>query len=170
VGLENRIVAGLQAERSRLRERLLWRLGAALVMVLVAVAVWVTRPSKPAPSLGAQMNSNPPAFEPPPHVDTEINSAPIAKLHEPRPLTALARRHSSRNVESLRRPTLNTFPSAAPLSEQEKLLLAYVKLAPEEELARVVNKPANIEPLKISPLTVPALEIHHLASELTYQK
>jgi hypothetical protein len=52
---------------------------------------------------------------------------------------------------------LRQFPSARPLSAQEKLLLAYLSTAPDSELIAILARAEDASDLRISDLQIPPL-------------
>ena len=63
-------------------------------------------------------------------------------------------------------PKLEQFPSARPLSKQEKLMLAYVQQTPKEELLAVATKQQQeISNLHIEKLVIPPLDIDKPTTE-----
>jgi hypothetical protein len=129
-GLENRVLATLHAERSRIPQRAWWRWSvagvAAVVVVVVLVLAWrsgkfhgreiAIRPSVsvpgaelPTPEAGKN-DGHPPAPGPvPKHVMHRAHATAVASAN----------------------PKLDQFPSPQPLSEQERLLENYVAKYPE---------------------------------------
>ena len=127
-GLEERILANLHAADKQSAPRTWWHWGftAALAAVLLIAAAVMWRWNKPA---------HPPlAIDPP-----TLKQAPVA------PEFAIGDRNTEPPTRSLRRsksrraperqavaagPKLDVFPSPLPLSEQEKILAAYVAQYP----------------------------------------
>lgn len=142
-GLEGRILAGVAA-RHRAVQRQKWALGlAASALAILAVAVTTrilrhtTIVSLPHPPQIAAVR--PESMAPP---------APIAR-------SRVTRLRRSKAITQ--RP--QQFPTPAPLSEQEKLLLLYVQETPKSVLATPVNTPNDLE---IPDLKIAALEIKDL--------
>jgi hypothetical protein len=122
MGLEERILANLQAEREHAPNRAWWRWSAAaafavVVFVIICLAgtgIWR------APTI----TQRPPAMEPQiqlpaPHVASDSTAKPLA--HRPNPVAPAD-------------PKLDQFPSPQPLSDQEKILASYVDAYPERAL------------------------------------
>lgn len=137
VGLEERVLANLRAERAHLPERSWWRWStasaitlAAVIMVVLAVAwksgtrhapVLANHPSTIAPS-GRQPHQRVTAngIANGPHSQTLRRTAkPVPHRRQP---AAVAEAH----------PKLDQFPSPQPLSEQERILASYVEKYPEQ--------------------------------------
>jgi hypothetical protein len=159
-GLETRVLAGLRAHAEQRRRR--WALvvaaSAAAVLLAGLVASWPRSKPEATPDVAQQ--------SPPAPVNTA--SAPaISAVKEPlktnRPQT---REHGEGQAQStVRRVVAVTavearpeiFPTPAPLTEQGKLLQAYLRQTPPQELALVAARlrPAGeIEDLRISPLEI----------------
>lgn len=62
-------------------------------------------------------------------------------------------------------PKLDQFPSRRPLSEQEKLLVAYVDETPETEVVSPANTAKDLGYLQISTLQLGTLQTPKLDSE-----
>jgi len=131
-GLENRILANLQSERTRLalQSRWWWTAGTVVLAAAIVVAMWLgegsVRRSPPrtveSPAMTHQEDagvSKPPAR--PRQGDRRAIAAPPKRLEE------RASRHSSPG----KAPKLDQFPSPAPLNEQEQMLARYVEDFPQ---------------------------------------
>jgi hypothetical protein len=129
-GLENRILASLQSERTKtvaLRPWG-WASGAVLAALTVAVAVWIGHRTPEAPR---DLAANP---EMKPHEQArEIPPMPVAPSAHAGGAVSHFRRSpqlmQSVKVESA--PKLEHFPAPQPLNEQEELLMRYVAKDPE---------------------------------------
>lgn len=148
-GLESRLLARLRTEPLPAQRRAwVWAIGMAAAAVIV-FAIVITRPSRREPVSIAP---------PPPVAANKTGPAPVInaqKLQKPQaPI-----RHAARVRARQSRPA--QFPTPTPLSEQEKLLLVYVKEAPKAVLAAPVTKPID-EPLEITRLTIAPLRIKEL--------
>lgn len=146
-GLEGRILARLKNAEGSGRPRLqVWGL-AVSTAVLVLLAVILAPRRRPAPAASGSTMAAP---------QPGISALAVApKAHE---LNASAARPPSVTVQ-VRRP--EQFPTPAPLSEQEKMLLLYVKEQPRPVLAAPAAKPAG-EELEIPELTIASLKIKGL--------
>jgi hypothetical protein len=140
-GLEGRVLATLRAERARLPNRTSWRWSAmaALAAVIVVALALASRSDK---KLRPVVTTHPSSAKPAPKEVPQIFSS--GRLKEVRPQKRSARRGTSvrrsqpeiviaANPGSPKRssPKLDQFPSAQPLSEQEKILANYVAQYPE---------------------------------------
>ena len=150
-GLEGRILAKVRArEHAAGRRGWVWALGAAAVaaVAVVAVALYVPyrRPAPVAPAPRAM------AGKPePPLAAAVVPSAPSA--------ARAAVRQARRLTAERRRP--EQFPTPIPPTEQEKLLLLYVKSTPLSELqAQAAQQP--MADLEIPKISIAALEIKPL--------
>jgi hypothetical protein len=146
-GMEERILANVRATGRAQRSRL-WTWGLAVSAAVFVLAVIIQAPRRrPVP-----VSSAPPVAA----NHAERSGAVVTpKAHEPhRTATQL------RSV-SLRRTRPERFPTPAPLSEQEKLLLRYVKETPRS-VPTAEGEPTITKDLEIAPLTVAALEIKDL--------
>jgi hypothetical protein len=124
IGLEDRILARLHTERTKVNDRAWWRRSlspAGAVLVTAAILSWImTRPSHPV-----MVNR--------PVVATRQMSEPESKLSNVgaetvRVLAPTARKRSQRlsATSTTANPKLDVFPSPRPLSEQEQILTRYV--------------------------------------------
>jgi hypothetical protein len=125
-GLEERILANLQAERGQSDDRAWWWGAAALATVLLVIVglAWTTM--RRAPLIARR-----PA-EVAPHV--QLPAPQIASIRPPAPnLMATSVAHRSKPAARVN-PKLDQFPSPQPLSEQEKILASYVDAYPEHAI------------------------------------
>ncbi len=176
-GLEGRILQRVHATASeRSHGRKTWRLWAAaaataVVAVLIAIRV-ANRPHNPAPQI-SQAGNAVSAVSP-----TETLKAiskpspatrPATKVVEPK-RTARNEGKSSRRVETHHWPS--QFPTPAPLSPEEKVLVRYVQETPPEVLAASLfpqlleSQPTEIKPVKISPIEIQPLTVRTPGEEL----
>lgn len=144
-GLEGRILAGVAACHRSIQRRS-WALGfavSALAVLAVVVAVRMPRPTTaPTPQPSRAAAASP---------ETTATLAPVAPERLP-----IAKVRISKAMA----PRPQQFPTPAPLSEQEKLLLLYVKETPKSVIAA---PPASGEKdLEIPALNIAALEIKDL--------
>lgn len=132
-GLEERILANLGAEQTRIPSRAWWQwrlAGAVAVILIIGALAWrSTRPSQPA------LANHPPAAiqhpstqetNPAPYTAAEVTTA----KHAPMPSPATRRVPSATAVAA--RPKLDQFPSPQPLSTEEIALAQYVKNFPKD--------------------------------------
>ena len=130
-GIEERVLANLRAERTRVADRGWWRWGvaataAAVIAVAVAVISNSARPSRPAnpPLATTQHLSNPGTQMANHHSETvgRRGGGPVRRTN----------RHPAQSTAVVTAvPKLDQFPSPQPLSEQEKILASYVSEYPE---------------------------------------
>jgi hypothetical protein len=139
-GLEDRILANLQAERDRVPNRAWWRWSvagalAALLVVVLALAWRSSRP--PHPAIANHSSTAPQVAKQPatPIVATgggnEVRGNQ-AQRQERATLRRSAMHRARPEAIASANPKLDQFPSPRPLSEQEKILLDYVERFPEE--------------------------------------
>ena len=162
-GLEGRVLAHLRAEpRPAPWFRWGWlpALASVAALMLAVGAFYAARrgvPPERVSSRVAHTAEQPPAAAPsaPAELSVPLRQPRPAepRLKQPQPVQVAV------VVASPRRPQ---FPTPAPLSEQEKLLLRYVKETPKEVLMayRAVGQP--MEDLQIEELRIPALVIEEL--------
>ncbi len=124
-GLEERILANLQAEREHTTKREWWRWSAAAIafatiLLVIAGLAWTSIHRAPA------IAHRPPTMEPP----VQSPAPQIASTRPPAEnLTAkLAHR---RKPAAPAYPKLDQFPSPQPLSDQERFLASYVEAYPD---------------------------------------
>ena len=140
-GLEERILAHLQVERTRPTHAAWWRWAtvAALAVVLVALLAWrldrsgqnpvVHHPAIPQRQVQPLVEAN--------AADTRRQNSPLVWKHRRNAV------HAPMTVAA--QPKLDQFPSPQPLSEQEKLLADYVADHPEQA---VLMAEARMEALR----------------------
>ncbi|HWX53899.1 MAG TPA: hypothetical protein VN176_04835 [Verrucomicrobiae bacterium] len=141
-GLETRILAGLNAQAVARKSPLIWLwagAGAAVAVALV-MAILLHRAAV-APQPPKIAGTNPAAIQRVP--STEHTSAPTragaltpSKQHAS-PMT------NQSPVASVRQ---DIFPTPAPLSEQEQLLLRYLRTTPREEVVAQSQSDRPVEP------------------------
>jgi hypothetical protein len=131
-GLERRILANLESREAPSRAPAwAWAFAAATLMAGVVLMVWIgTMHHRTAPV--TQVRTAPLAHEsarpePLPPEQTIRRDALAIKRHIRRPRVA-----STTTIA--RGPRLETFPSPRPLSEQEQMLVGYVRHFPQEAL------------------------------------
>lgn len=136
VGLENRLLANLRAERAEayLRRRWWRALGmvASLAAILVAVRVEERdRERKPESTAATSATNRAEARElvqprPIPQIVHPATTHPAREVVLPRPA-----HRPTRDLAVASTPKLAQFPSPQPLSEQERILASYVAKYPE---------------------------------------
>jgi hypothetical protein len=125
-GIEQRILANLRAEQEHASVRSWWRwpaMSAISVAVVVAALLLASKFGKPVPRLTA--HHVPAITLPVAESHTSVNNRPgdgtVPALRK-KPMRMGYRREN----ENASAPKLDVFPSPQPLSEQEKMLVAYV--------------------------------------------
>jgi hypothetical protein len=125
-GLEERILANLRTEHNRAGAHSWWRWPAVAALAVMVVAVFIAlRSEKPAHDIAAytpaitQPNKNPGTQFTNDRRSTSIRPNEISG-RRPKP------HESSRPASVPIAPKLDQFPSPQPLSEQERMLTAYV--------------------------------------------
>jgi hypothetical protein len=130
-GLENRLLANLRSERvQRAVYHRWWWAAVALATVAVVIARWLGSRAG-VPTQVPDLANAPVARAPSPALRTVVVTPPSTtiarKLHRTKPV--------GRNARATRKeltPKLAQFPSPKPLSEQEELLIRYVREHREE--------------------------------------
>jgi len=163
-GLEDRILANLRAEQARVSAPRWWPTVAAVAAVLlIAITLWFARkPGRTTPTVTA---NHAPAV---PAVGNQTASGIATSMPRAHfPAVSVARFQPKPHVrQSVALPKLEQFPSARPLSKQEKLMLAYVQQTPKEELLAVATKQQQeISNLHIEKLVIPPLDIDKPTTE-----
>lgn len=130
-GLEQRVLANLRAQPKK-RPWWVWLPAPVAAALLVGLVLWLTRP-QPRPPMVVERTPSAPVVSP------RISSSqtapePVAKRRPLRAAHAQARIAVAQRRNGPRQPV---FPSPAPMSEQERLLLAFVKQHPDEAQAVV---------------------------------
>lgn len=125
-GLEGRVLARLaQESRTNWRRPWAWRSAAAFACIL-AVVVWIGLVGrKEPPHIGGHAAN----------VTTKENRLEIAEVRPQTNKTGSTGQHGVKKIPlrlSNTTPRLERFPSQRPLSEQEKLLLAYASEYPKQ--------------------------------------
>lgn len=121
-GLEDRIIAGLQAQPAP-RRWWRWAWVPVAAAVIVAIGLYVTRQPQPvAPPVARTAPSTVPAVAP-----TPVPQPVVAQKPRPRRLVKPPVVMAARQL-----PRQQVFPSPVPLTEEEKLLLALRSRHPAE--------------------------------------
>lgn len=136
-GLEQRVLAGLRAERERRAARVWWQtpvvaaLATALVLV-VAVLAW--RLEAPAEKIANQHSPEMQADKPEGAKVANSSGSGTGPVQQKRMSETSPRSHLVRKPEAVVAsvPKLDQFPSRQPLSEQERILMRYVTEFPGE--------------------------------------
>jgi hypothetical protein len=133
-GLEERILANLRNEQTKVSDHVWWRwaIGIAAAAIVVAFAL-NSRSGRPSHSMVV-------AHKPETQMTHQGASVAQARRHAPIRKTIA---HSARSgTPAAANPKLDHFPSPRPLSEQEKILQNYVAKNPERAvlIARAVSE------------------------------
>jgi hypothetical protein len=162
-GLESRILANVRTQRAQAR----WRFGigmaaCAAVVILFVIGVAVMRRPQPSKTVAGDVSA---AKTP---VREAARAAIAASSHKATP--GLHTRHRTTVARRTPEPRREQFPSPAPLSEQERLLIQYANATPKEELLTVITmQKAREEELSRrgqETNTAPAPEVNHMQAPL----
>jgi hypothetical protein len=139
-GLEERVLSTLRAEHARVPDRawLRWSLLAAVAVMVIVVATLAWRSGGASHPVVANHPSSATEGRAEPTAQIVLSQTPVQKAKVRRSHALVV----SRSQPNIRPPKLEQFPSPQPLSEQEKLLLAYVAEDPERAvlIARARNE------------------------------
>lgn len=158
-GLERRILANLGAHSAAPQStRWLWMLApAALIVLVLTVAFLIHKPSAPVPVNRAE-KSHPAASAVATFVPKQEFLAPPQMARGRKPV---AHRFVQIAKKESTTPRLAQFPSAAPPSEQERLLIRFVAQHRQEAIQFAKDQNRPLEDLKI-----PDIKIAPLAKDL----
>jgi hypothetical protein len=153
LGLETRVLAGARARQQAARRRTMWAwaLGTAAVAAMVTMLVihWPHRQPAPLP-----LSAKTPA-------DLSVHA--VARVASPVQLP-MPRRSQHTAPPSMVDTRPQQFPTPRPLSEQEKLLLAYAKSLNGSSAASAPQADMDVEhDLEIPPISIAAIKIEPLA-------
>ena len=133
-GLEERILANLDAEQDGVRQRGWWRWGipaavaAAVAVVAIVVTVKTAKPSHPSIA-NRPVISAPRSSQPQPEVANRNAGQGRGPVHRKTPASLAPTAQPA--IAAVANPKLDVFPSPQPLSEEEKILASYVETYPE---------------------------------------
>jgi hypothetical protein len=129
-GLEQRVLAQLQSESTRLPKYTWWQwsVAGAIAVVLAFTFALAWRWNRPAKTVGQQYPSAPIEIVQPSATQVAANG----EIEAVRQRHKTTRQHVQQPSAFADGPKLDQFPSPRPLSEQEKLALEYVERFPEE--------------------------------------
>lgn len=139
-GLETRVLANLRAEAGRNEGRMLpwrwvWSGAVALSMAAVILAIYLSR-TQTLPTPPSIAMEKAPAVAPVPTVPLPIAPLPSIQRSPYRENARLRPGHPEQGaVLAAATPRQEMFPAPSALSDQEKLLLRYIRGTPEEEVA-----------------------------------
>jgi hypothetical protein len=129
-----------------------WRWGlVAAVPALAALLILLYLPAKPKIEPVRLSMAAPPVVQQP----------VISPMPEKLPVshTEVRTSHASHvAAPSQEPPKLDVFPTPRPLSEQEKLMVAFVQSAPQEAQKQAAQDSEPIQPITIADLTIPPLD------------
>lgn len=157
-GLDGRVLARLQARKNFLPGSFWeWRLaaGAALLAILVLAIFWPAHTPPRDVAKPNRENLRSAMAAPQPSVSI---SKPLTKASVSRQMPQHFVRQRGK-VQALREPRLAMFPSPAPLSQQEKLLLQYVKAVPPSNLLANQSSDGSLRAITITKLEILPLDI-----------
>ncbi len=135
-GLEDRVLANLRSEWENAAARVWWHwpaLGVAAAVLVVAAVFLMRRPGKPTPDITAHQPAATSQGDKQPETRIASNDAG-SPAHPTVPQGATRPpRHSVRpHAIVANGPRLDRFPSPRPLSDEEKLLVRYVRDFPQD--------------------------------------
>lgn len=154
MGLEGRVLARLEEEKTAGARAWWWRWAwaPAAAALLIAGGLYLARPKTETSSTpSVAQKATPPATATAPATQPSVAQAvPQVKPHvrpssQPRPALA---------VVAAKQPQ---FPAQQGLSEQERLLLAYVRLQPQAAAQQAKAAGEPLAEMKIEPLDIPPL-------------
>jgi hypothetical protein len=159
-GLEARVLATLSAERERItaRQRWFWALTLTVTAAVIILAVWMENntglrtkaPTSVTTASEQQAESKQrPVETAKPDVHQQSRKIASPRVH---------RNQAAHSFEAAAAPKLDRFPSTQPLSEQERLLLAYLNQTPKEEVILAIAKTKSNEDLRVKDLEIQSLE------------
>lgn len=172
IGLESRILAGLRAYGEQRRRRWTWVVAASGAAVLVAalVASWPRSKAEATPDV-VQKTSPAPVTAPAPAV-ANANQPP--KMSHPRVQRPREVAAASVSENPVQRPTVEarqaTFPAAAPLNDQGRLLQAYLRQTPRQELVLMAARQRSSSSVEIEDLNIAPLQIKDLTPKAEAEK
>lgn len=147
-GLERRVLANLRTQETTRHSQWFWTPVLAGLIVVASLAIFWPKQATPRVVQTAVFIGQP---------SQAVTTAPkIAAQTRPTSLRHDAGKsgHNS-TVESS--PKLDQFPSPRPLSQQEELLLAYVRQVPKEDLNFDLQTDISVKPLAVKNLDIPPL-------------
>jgi hypothetical protein len=159
-GLEARVLANLQSKREPITARRgwFWALTLAATAAVIILAVWMESNTGLRTKVPTSVTT---ASE----QQAESKQRPVETAErdvlQQSSKSASPRVHRNRIVHSFETaaaPKLDRFPSSQPLSEQERLLLAYLNQTPKEEVMLAIGKTKSNEDLRVKDLEIQSLE------------
>ena len=166
-GLEGRVLANLQSERERItaRQRWFWALTLTATVAVIILAVWME--SDTAQRTRIPTSKSAPSEQRAESKQRLVQSAKPGMFQQSRKITSqhVKQNRTVRSFEAVAAPKLDRFPSSQPLSEQERLLLAYLNQTPKEEVMLAIVKTNSNQDLHVKDLEIQSLENETPASE-----
>jgi len=165
-GLENRILANVRAagHAARPRGTWVWAIAASAAIVMIAAAAAYVSRRQPAtvqvPTPFAATKPVPAPKRPQALTSQSEASKPVTLARQTSPAQRALPGTVRQVAGKTRRP--EQFPTPAPLSEEEKLLLAYASQVPISDTDNLLNRDPKIEPVEIPELKIPRIEIEEL--------
>ena len=165
--LEARVLANLSAERERITARRgwFWALTLTATAAVIVLAVWMESntglrtkvPTSVTTASEQQAESK----------QRPVETAKPDVFRQSHNITSprVDRNRTVHSFEAAAAPKLDRFPSSQPLSEQERLLLAYLKETPKEEVMLAIVKTKSNEDLRVKDLEIQSLKNETPASE-----
>jgi hypothetical protein len=147
-GLENRILANLSEQRRS--HTYYWRwtpVLAGLIFVVIMAIFWPKQAAQPVIQSDEVRPQPSQAIKSTPEIASQTRRTP------PRHATG----KSADDATAATAPKLDQFPSPRPLSQQEELLLAYLRQVPKEELKLDLRSDISVKPLSVKNLDIPPL-------------
>ncbi|MFZ0958647.1 MAG: hypothetical protein WAN60_20060 [Candidatus Sulfotelmatobacter sp.] len=135
-GLEDRVLASLRAERERAAPKVWWRWPAASLAaaLIVAAGFLMRRPGNPTPEIAAHQPAATTQGDKQSGTRIASNDASSPVRHTVSAVAKRPARHGVRPPQAILAsgPRLDHFPSPRPLSNEEKLLVLYVRDFPQD--------------------------------------
>jgi len=166
-GLEARVLANLSAVRERItaRQGWFWALTLTATAAVIVLAVWMESNTglrtKVPTSVTTASEQQAESKQRPVETAKPDVFQQSRKIASPR----ADRNRTLHGVKAAAAPKLDRFPSSQPLSEQERLLLAYLNQTPNEEVMLTIAKAKSNEDLRVKDLQIQSLENETPASE-----
>lgn len=166
-GLENRILANLEAHLADRRRRWFYVFAAAAAVVLFAILATTMRTEKQTnPENLAGNKSSHGQIAPPAPTNNVVRRSgnPLADFA---PKNHMLVRAKGANRSAVLQATVKQehFPADRPLSEQERLLQMYLKQTPQQELQLIAGRQQSAAGIDIPELEVQPIEIEKNTSQ-----
>lgn len=131
-GLETRILANLREPAEKGWWNFKWIWAGVVAVAIVMAAVLINGPHRIAPPTNVVVKNTQPAPQPQIQPHAPIARQETARIHRRKPSAVPTTVPQNAALALSERPAV--FPTPAPLSEQEKLLLSYLAGTPREEV------------------------------------